>query len=61
MYGLTRLATLVGSEKRPLSWLVGPGEVYRPELPSTRDERRPGREDETSLMPPDQAKADGEG
>jgi NADH-quinone oxidoreductase subunit B len=61
MYGLTRLATLVGSEKRPLSWLVGPGEVYRPELPSTRDERRPGREGETSLMPPEQATADGEG
>jgi NADH-quinone oxidoreductase subunit B len=53
MYGLRRLASLVGGELRPLSWVIGPQEVYRPELPSTRAERRAGRAEERSLEPPD--------
>jgi NADH-quinone oxidoreductase subunit B len=53
MYGLRRLAALVGGERRPLSWVIGPREVYRPSLTSTRDERRPGRAGERSLEPPD--------
>jgi NADH-quinone oxidoreductase subunit B len=59
MYGLTRLAALVGSERRPLSWLLGPQDVYRPELQSTRSERRPRRAEERTLDPPQQAKAGG--
>jgi NADH-quinone oxidoreductase subunit B len=53
MYGLTRLAALVGAERRPLSWVVGPQEVDRPELASTRGERRLQRAGEGSLEPPD--------
>jgi NADH-quinone oxidoreductase subunit B len=53
MYGLTRLAALVGSEGRPLSWVIGPQGVYRGSLSSTREERRPGRAAEHSLEPPD--------
>jgi NADH-quinone oxidoreductase subunit B len=53
MYGLTRLADLVGGEQRPLSWVIGPQEVYRPELVSTRAERRRRRPGEGGLEPPD--------
>jgi NADH-quinone oxidoreductase subunit B len=60
MYGLTRLAELVGSERRPLSWVLGPQGVYRPQLRSTRSERRPRRAEERNLDPPGQARASGE-
>src|SRR5678815_5566426 len=44
MEGLTLLQTAVGSEKRPLSWAVGPQGVSRPALPSMRDLRRAQRQ-----------------
>jgi NADH-quinone oxidoreductase subunit B len=53
MYGLRRLAAMAGGERRPLSWVTGSQEVYRPGLTSTREERRPGRSGERSLEPPD--------
>jgi NADH-quinone oxidoreductase subunit B len=59
MYGLTRLAALVQAERRPLSWYIGPQGVYRPELPSTRSERRLRRSGEGLLDPADQAQAGG--
>ena len=35
--GLLLLQNAVGNERRPLSWVVGPQGVDRPELPSMRD------------------------
>lgn len=51
--GLTLLQKAVGSEKRPLSWVVGPQEVYRPPMPSMRDLKRAERVKVTDLRTPD--------
>lgn len=40
MEGLLLLREAVGSERRPLSWRVGPQGVERPERPAQRDRRR---------------------
>ena len=53
MEGLTLLQGLVGQERRPLSWAVGPQGVVRPEMPSMRDEKRAKRKRMTTLRPPD--------
>jgi NADH-quinone oxidoreductase subunit B len=53
MHGLTLLQAAVGSERRPLSWIAGPQEVTRADLPSTRDIRRRERQATTTLRPPD--------
>ncbi len=53
MEGLLLMQSLVGSEKRPLSWVVGPQGVIRPEMPSMRDIKRPARNSVTVLTPPD--------
>jgi NADH-quinone oxidoreductase subunit B len=53
MEGLLLLQKAVGTEKRPLSWVVGPQGVFRPSLPSLRDLKRPARRKETFLRPPD--------
>ena len=47
--GLILLQQAVGKERRPLSWVVGPQGVYRPELPSPRDQKRAQRQRETEL------------
>jgi NADH-quinone oxidoreductase subunit B len=54
MEGLLLLRDLVGSEKRPLSWVVGPQGVERPPVPSFRDLKRAERQRTTSLRPPDE-------
>ena len=54
MQGLLLLQHAVGTEKRPLSWVVGPQEVERGLLPSQRDLKRPERQKVTVLRPPDQ-------
>lgn len=54
MEGLTLLQTAVGSERRPLSWAVGPQGVSRPELPSMRDLKRVERQRATTLRSPDE-------
>ncbi len=54
MEGLTLLQTAVGSEKRPLSWAVGPQDVSRPALPSMRDLKRAHRQRTTTLRSPDE-------
>ncbi|HEX5474669.1 MAG TPA: NADH-quinone oxidoreductase subunit B family protein [Vicinamibacterales bacterium] len=54
MEGLLLLQTLVGSERRPLSWTVGPQGIERPRVPSLRDLRRPERQRATTLRPPDE-------
>ncbi len=52
--GLTLLQKAVGSEKRPLSWVVGEQGVYRPPMPSMRDLKRPARQQTGDLRTPDQ-------
>ena len=51
--GLLLLRKAVGSEKRPLSWVVGEQRVSRPPAPSLRDLKRPERQKVFSLRPPD--------
>jgi NADH-quinone oxidoreductase subunit B len=51
--GLLLLQHAVGTERRPLSWVVGPQETVRPSLPSLRDLLRPSRQKETVLREPD--------
>ncbi|MGH9360262.1 MAG: NuoB/complex I 20 kDa subunit family protein [Terriglobia bacterium] len=52
-HGLTLLQKAVGSEKRPLSWVVGPEGVERASLPADRDLKRAERQQATFLRPPD--------
>ncbi len=52
--GLTLLQKAVGSEKRPLSWVVGEQSVSRPPMPSMRDLKRPVRQQTVELRTPDQ-------
>jgi NADH-quinone oxidoreductase subunit B len=54
LQGLLLLQQAVGQEKRPLSWVVGPQEVYRPPMPSQRDLKRPERQKATVLRSPDE-------
>ncbi len=53
MEGLLLLQQAVGQEKRPLSWVVGPQGVYRPEMPIQRDAKREARRQQRELRPPD--------
>jgi len=55
MEGLRLLRHAVGTERRPLSWVVGSQEVHRPELPSMRDLKQEGRVAMTKLRSPDDA------
>jgi len=52
--GLLLLQKAVGTERRPLSWVVGPQETIRPPLPSMRDLLRPTRQKATALREPDE-------
>jgi NADH-quinone oxidoreductase subunit B len=54
MEGLTLLQRAVGSEKRPLSWVIGPQQTLRPDMPSMRDEKRNQRKQATILRSPDE-------
>ncbi len=51
--GLLLLRNAVGSERRPLSWVVGSQGVYRPPMPSQRDLKRPERQRLVELRTPD--------
>jgi NADH-quinone oxidoreductase subunit B len=51
--GLLLLQNLVGAEKRPLSWTIGPQGVERPATPSLRDQKRVERQHATTLRSPD--------
>ncbi len=53
MEGLIQLQDMVGQEKRPLSWLIGPQGLERPPLPSMRDLKTPARMRTTLLPSPD--------
>ena len=52
MQGLLLLQDAVGSEKRPLSWVVGPQGVTRAKMPSQKQLRRAARQSVTDLNPP---------
>ncbi|HTS77026.1 MAG TPA: NADH-quinone oxidoreductase subunit B family protein [Bryobacteraceae bacterium] len=52
--GVLLLRNAVGTERRPLSWVVGAQSVERPALPSMRDLKRPMRARTTVLREPDQ-------
>ena len=51
--GVLLLRDAVGKEKRPLSWVIGPQGVERPEMPSMRDTKRAQRQLLTVLRSPD--------
>ena len=52
--GLTLLQKAVGSEKRPLSWIIGSQEVERSPMPSPRDLKRPLRQQAAVLRTSDE-------
>ncbi|HJZ95206.1 MAG TPA: NADH-quinone oxidoreductase subunit B family protein [Candidatus Solibacter sp.] len=52
--GLLLLRQAVGTERRPLSWVVGPQETTRVPLPSMRDLMQPLRKQMTVLRGPDE-------
>jgi NADH-quinone oxidoreductase subunit B len=52
--GLLLLQKAVGTEQRPLSWVVGSQETVRAPLPSMRDLLRPTRQKATVLREPDE-------
>jgi NADH-quinone oxidoreductase subunit B len=54
MEGLLLLQSMVGKERRPLTWAAGPQEVERPPMPSLRELKRPERQRETELRSPDE-------
>jgi NADH-quinone oxidoreductase subunit B len=54
MEGVTLLQEMVGQERRPLSWTLGPQEVQRPTMPAMRDLKREERRRATVLRPPDE-------
>ncbi len=54
MEGLLLLRDLVGKERRPLSWVVGPQGVERPAGACLRDVKRDERKKATLLRPPDE-------
>jgi NADH-quinone oxidoreductase subunit B len=54
MEGLTLLQDAVGTEKRPLSWMIGPQGVHKGPRPSMRDLKRPERQQATLLRPPNE-------
>lgn len=51
--GLLMLRDAVGKEKRPLSWVIGPQGVVKPDRPSMKDIKREERSKITFLRPPD--------
>ena len=51
--GILLLRESVGKEKRPLSWVIGPQGVEKPNMPARRDEKRAYRQTLTVLQTPD--------
>jgi len=51
--GVLLLRDAIGKEKRPLSWVIGPQGVQRPDMPSMRDAKRAQRQLLTVLRTPD--------
>jgi NADH-quinone oxidoreductase subunit B len=53
MEGLLLLQKATAAERRPLSWVVGPQQVFRRPMPSQRDARRSDRQKQVHLRSPD--------
>ena len=53
MKGLLLLQEVIGKERRPLSWVVGPEDERRPEMPVQRDLLQAQRAEQALLRPPD--------
>lgn len=51
--GVLLLRDAIGKEKRPLSWVIGPQVVQRPDMPSMRDAKWAQRQSLTVLRTPD--------
>ena len=51
--GVLLLRDAIGKEKRPLSWVIGPQGVQRPDMPSMRDAKWAQRQLVTVLRTPD--------
>ena len=51
--GLNLLMNSVGTERRPLSHMIGPQEVFKTPPPSMRDRKRKQRQQATVLRSPD--------
>ena len=51
--GVLLLRDAIGKEKRPLSWVIGPQGVQRPDMPSMRDAKWAQRQSLTVLRTPD--------
>jgi len=54
MEGVLLLREKVGKERRPLTWVAGPQNIVRPEMPSMRDLKREERSKATILRPMDE-------
>jgi NADH-quinone oxidoreductase subunit B len=54
MEGLLLLQQAIGKEKRPLSWVAGPKEMVKPQMPSMRDLKKAGRRGAMLLRSPDE-------
>jgi len=54
MEGLILLQAAMGKEERPLSWVLGPQGVVRPDRPSMRDNKRSSRQQITVLPSPEE-------
>jgi NADH-quinone oxidoreductase subunit B len=54
MEGLCLLREYVGREQRPLSWVVGPQGVVKPQTPVLRDVKREERRRNGNLRTPDE-------
>ena len=52
--GVLLLRQAVGSERRPLSWVVGEQQAVRPPMPSQRDRKREARMRTLALQSPDE-------
>lgn len=52
--GLLLLRDAVGKEERPLSWVIGPQGIVKPEKGSLKDLKREERRKVTFLRPPDE-------
>ncbi len=52
--GLLLLQNMIGSERRPLSWVVGTGRVVKPQLPVMRDLKKWERQTMTEMKSQDE-------
>jgi NADH-quinone oxidoreductase subunit B len=52
--GLTLLQEKVGQEKRPLSWVIGPQGIVKPDMPARRVQKQAERRQMTTLRSPDE-------